>query len=317
MVLHRHVAPVWTKMENWSLDYCWSVLAPWKRHLVACGLIAMVLTYILTRFVMTHWYRAQAILRPASQEPQSSTNLGAILGNMTSIGGGSPLSGLFGTTASDAEEFIAIVNSVDFTNELVKKDHLDPLLKRHKPWLATLLWWYYGTPHSLTPWLRYSLMSYRFDYKYDDKEGNLTLWFEDPDRAEANRVLTGYVELLQERLRTRYVETANVAIKDLERQVGTTSDMLLVGQLDQLLAEQLQQLGTAELQAGFAFVVIDPPVVPDGPHSPQPLIDALMALILAPGIAGGWLLLRDRRRRRMMRQDPAPRDLRLGRRAIS
>lgn len=304
-------------MENWSLDYCWSVLAPWKRHLVACGLIAMVLTYLLTRFVMTHWYRAQAILRPASQEPQSSTNLGAILGNMTSIGGGSSLGNLFGNSAADANEFITIFNSVDFTNELVTKYHLDPILRRHKPLLSTLLWWYYGAPSALTRWLRYGLMLNRFDYKFDDKEGNLTLWFEDPDRAEAQRILEGYLDLLRERLRTRYVETANIAIKDLEEQVNKTSDMLLVAQLDQLLAEQLQQLGTAELQAGFAFVVIDPPVVPDGPYRPQPLIDAMMALILAPGIASGWLLLRDRQRRRLMRHDPAPRDLRLERRAIS
>lgn len=303
-------------MENWSLNYCWLVLAPWKRHLMACGLIAMVLTFMITAFIMTRWFRAQTILRPASQEPQSSTNLGAILGNITSGGSGSPLSSVFGNTASDANEFITIFNSVEFTNALVTDYHLDPVLMKHMPLSSILLWRYYGAPTHLTPWLRHGLMLDRFDYKFDDKEGNLTLWFEDPDRGEARRILQGYIDLIRKRLRKRYLESANVAILAIQEQVSKTSDMLLIGQLDQLLAEQLQQLGTAELQAGFAFVVIDPPVVPDGPHRPQPLIDALMALILAPGVAALWLLMRDGLHRQMARQDeaPVPRDARFGRR---
>jgi hypothetical protein len=306
-------------MENWSLEYCWSVLAPWKRHLMLCGVCAMTLTFVMTRFLLTPWYRAQSILRPASQEPQSSTNLGAILGNITSGGSNSPLGSLFGTSASDANEFIAVVTSVEFTNKLVAKYNLESLLLKHAPLTALLLWWSYGAPHHLSSWMRYKMMDARFDYRYDDKEGNLTLWFQDPDRHEAKRILDGYVDLLRERLRARYVEAANIAIKALEQQVSRTSDMLLAGQLDQLLAQQIEQVGTAELQAGFAFVIIDPPIVPDYPYRPQPIIDSLLALILAPMAACGWLLLRNPRKPRSGRKDSVTEhgDGQFARRAVS
>jgi hypothetical protein len=119
-------------------------------------------------------------------------------------------------------------------------------------------------------------------------------------------MLEQLVDLMRERLRVRYLRAAKAAIQSIEQQVTESSDMLLVGQLDQLLAQQLQQVGTAELQADFAFVVIDPPVVPDRPHWPQPLIEALMALVLAPGVASGWLLVHHSRRQRMARPDAAP-----------
>jgi hypothetical protein len=255
----------------------------------------MVLTFTITKFAMTHWYRAQAILRPASQEPESSTNLGAILGNITSGGTNTSLGNLFGTSASDANEFVAIVTSVDFANQLVSNYNLEPVLLRHQPVISAILWWYYGAPRHLSTRMRYRLMNARFSYVYDSNQGNLTFWFEDPDRGEAKRISEAYVDLLRERLRNRYVQTASAGVKALEQQVAKTSDMLLAGQLDQLLAQQLEQVGTAELQANFAFAIIDPPVVPDGPYRPSPLIDSLLASILAPLVAAAWLLARNGR----------------------
>jgi hypothetical protein len=299
-------------MENWSLDYCWSVLSPWKRHLALCGLCAMALSFIVTRFAMTRWYRAQTILRPASQEPASSTNLGAILGNITSGGTNTSLGNLFGTSASDANEFVAIISSVDFANQLVVKYNLEPVLLRHKRW------WSHPTPRHPSTWMHYRMINARFAYLYDSNQGNLTFWFEDPDPQQAKRILDAYLELLRERLRARYVQTAKVAIEALEQQIAKTSDVLLAGQLDQLLAQQLEQVGTAELQASFAFVVIDPPVVPDGPYRPAPLIDSLVALILAPVAAAVWLLLCSSRPR-IARQDSiaGPRGGQFVRRAAS
>jgi len=137
-------------------------------------------------------------------------------------------------------------------------------------------------------------MTTRFNYDYDDKAGNLTLTFWDPQAADAERILNLYINALRERLRTRFVQAASAAVTSLQQQIDVTSDALLVPQLDQLLAQQLQQLGTAKVQADFAFILIDPPAVPERPQAPLPLIDALLVGILTPLLASIWFLMKDR-----------------------
>ncbi len=287
--------PELSGIEERILSY-YATLRPRLREIGVATALAMVLTFVTTSLLMTHWYQAQAVLRPASQEPQSSVTLGGLLGNITAGpggAGGGVLNSLFGGSgASDANEFIATMTSVDFTRELIRSNNLTPMLLRHvTPWSSPLLWLGIARP---TPWKMYKLMAARFNYDYDDKAGNLTLTFWDPQPAEAERILNLYISALRERLRTRFVQAASAAVVSLEQQIGKTSDALLVPQLDQLLAQQLQQLGTAKVQADFAFILIDPPSVPERPQAPLSLIDTILVGILTPLLASLWFLSRDR-----------------------
>ncbi|MDO8435056.1 MAG: hypothetical protein Q7S58_21890 [Candidatus Binatus sp.] len=288
-------APELTGIEERILSY-YSTLRPRLREIGVATALAMVLTFVTTRFLMTHWYQARAVLRPASQEPQSSVTLGGLLGNITGGGGGGSggvLNSLFGGSgASDANEFIATVTSVTFTKDLIQSNDLTKVLLRHvSPWSSPFLWLGISKP---TPWKMYKLMTRRFNYDYHEQTGNLTLTFWDPEPEGAERVLNLYIAALRERLRTRYVQAASAAVVSLEQQIGKTSDALLVPQLDQLLAQQLQQLGTAKIQADFAFILIDPPAVPEHPQAPLTLVDTLLVGILAPLLASFWFLSRER-----------------------
>jgi hypothetical protein len=256
----------------------------------------MLITFVTTKFLMTRWYQAVSLLRPASQEPQSSFSLGTILGSMTGPNSG-PLGNIFGNTAQDAQELLAILGSVDFNANLTERYKLTSIITRHIPILSrVILTVTGGSGQNLSRWTLFRLMQGRLDCTYEDATGNFTLKFIDPDPAEAKRILDLYVESLRQKLRERAITSSQAAVKALQRAAAGTSDALMVGQLDQLLAQQIQQLGTAEVQADFAFVVIDPPTVPPAPYSPRPLVDSLVAGILTPLLLCGSLILRERLR---------------------
>ena len=135
--------PELSGIEERILGY-YATLRPRLREIGVATALAMVLTFVTTSLLMTHWYQAQAVLRPASQEPQSSVTLGGLLGNIAAGPGGAAggaLNSLFGGSgASDANEFIATVTSVDFTRELIRSNNLAPMLLRHvSPWSSPLL----------------------------------------------------------------------------------------------------------------------------------------------------------------------------------
>ena len=282
-------APVWQHYLKLIYRQRWQI--------AVCTILSMAITLVCTKFLMTHWYQAVTLLRPASQEPQSSFSLGTILSSAAGASSG-PLGNIFGPTAQDAEELLAMLGSVDFNANLAERNKLGPVIMRHVP-LSTRLMLAItgGSSQALSRWALFRLMQSRLDCAFDENTGNFTLKFIDPDPAQARRILTLYVDSLRGKLRDRAIASSAAAIKALQTAVSSTSDALMVGQLDQLAAQQLQQLGTAEVQADFAFVVIDPPMVPPTPYFPRPLIDTLAAGILTPFLMCAWLILR-----RQMRQ---------------
>src|SRR5436190_8641402 len=67
------------------LEGCW-------RRIVACCAGAAIVTALLCLFVIPHWYRAQAIIRPASQESNPTVTAG-VAGASGLAGRGSMLGG--------------------------------------------------------------------------------------------------------------------------------------------------------------------------------------------------------------------------------
>ncbi len=265
-----------------------------RHRIMICTALAMLMTFVCTKFLMTRWYQAVTVLRPASQEPQSSFSLGTILSS--AAGGSGPLGNIFGPTAQDAQELLAILGSVDFNANLAERNKLAPILMRHVSLTTRLTLALTGgsLPQHPNRWTLYRLMQSRLDSTFEESTGNFMVKFIDPDPAQAKRILDLYVDSLRQKLRDRAIVSSEAAVKALEAASASTSDALMVGQLDQLLAQQIQELGTAEVQADFAFVVIDSPTVPPMPYFPRPIIFTLIAAILTPFLMCAWLILRER-----------------------
>lgn len=253
--------------------YILAICVRW-RTIVAFASAVAALTAIITGFVLHKWYRATAVIRPISTPAVESR----IAGVMGALGGG--LGGLGGLTASigaagnnDADEYIAILRGFQFNVTLAEKHQLSTELLRPGP-LSFL-----DGSKDLN-WKVYRILKKRFDCEYSTKTGNITLSFEARDRQKGDKVLGYYVDDLRDLLRAREVESASSAIESLEAEASSTPDAVLRTELYGLIAKQVQRRKMAQVEADFAFRVLDPPAASDTPYRPSVLLDSMLALVL-------------------------------------
>src|SRR5262249_23303297 len=137
-------------------------------------------------------------------------------------------------------------------------------------------------------WRAYKKMLKWFSCEYSIKTGNVTVYFKAKTPAAAEKILGYYVDDLREKLRSREVQSAGAAIESMKAEARVTSDVLLQTQLYELVAKQMQQLRLAQVEADFAFTVLEPPAAPDRAYSPNVLlwssIAGSLAFILAAGV---------------------------------
>jgi uncharacterized protein involved in exopolysaccharide biosynthesis len=234
-----------------------------QRHavlIIAVAFAAVVLSVSYNEFLATQLYQAQAVITPVPPD-QDMSQIGGGLEDMLGGGGGGLASMLMGTSDNElvSQRDIAILNSFDFTNNLVKRYQLATLLFAGEG----------GDPSQATPWRIYKRINDRFQADYDYKSGNVQLSFINSSRERARQVLAWYLEALRERLRSQEVQSAAIAAKSIEDEIAHTSDSLLQNELYELLARQIQREKLSQVEADFAFKVIEPPVVPDARYSPH------------------------------------------------
>jgi uncharacterized protein involved in exopolysaccharide biosynthesis len=244
------------------LLWCWRLFRQWWWFFGSCAFFAMLVSVVYTKFIPKE-YRAIALLRPISNSQNQ----------IFTAAGEEPLQSLFfgvGQSEAKSQEYISILYSFAFTTALIKDHNLKDELTHH-----------YRGPRAISDWKLYRGLAASFTAEYDRKTGNLKLAFESTDPAQARRILGFYIDSLRERLRGETVNRASVAIATLESELGKTGDALLRNQFYDLIAHQIDRQKLAEVQADFAFSVIEPPVVPEQPFRPRRRLDALLAGLFA------------------------------------
>src|SRR5208337_193991 len=136
----------------------------WK--LLACVTsVATLVAAFLATFVMTKWYRAEAVLRPVSElMPNRFAASRPPLSVSTLLDQVVP--------TSRAEELMATVESFQFSMAMVKNHHLERVL------LKTMHW----RPWNQQPdpsWEIYRTLRDRFSCDYSVTTGNITLYYLD------------------------------------------------------------------------------------------------------------------------------------------
>jgi hypothetical protein len=269
-----------------SLDGDYVYLRPYLRAvgerwrlIVGATTLTVFITAILAGLILPKWYRANAVLRPVSM-PAVESKLAGVLGG---LGGGELLNGgglggglgnlamsLGGSGSNDAQEYIAILRGFQFSITMTQRHRLSGILLKPPQGLLSMLSFRGSTDPR---WKIYRILEKRFDCEYSIKTGNVTLNYIARRRGDAELILNYYIEDLRHLLRAREVSIASSAIDSLKEEAESTPDSLLRSELYELVAKQLQRKKMAQVEADFAFRVLDPPAASDRPYSPNVLLD--------------------------------------------
>jgi hypothetical protein len=255
----------------------------WKTVVLA-AVTAAIATVLVTGLLLPKWYRATAVIRPIAT-PAVENRIAGVLGG---LGGGLGLNGLAASLGAgdndDAEEYIAILLGFQFNINLVERHDLSADFQRH-----SVLDFLEPSGARDVNWTIYRTLQKRFACEYSVKTGNITLYFEAKDRSDAKRILGYYIGDLRDLLRSRELSSASAAINSLEDEANSTPDSLLRAQLYDLVAKQVERKKMAQVEADFAFRVLDPPAVSDRPYRPLVLVDSALAAILTFLLLSAWI----------------------------
>ena len=242
----------------------------WWKWVAFITLAMTLLAGVYTRFIAIRWYRAETVLRPVSQHESPAIN--QLVGGVGEIA--SMLGAAGDQTDMKAEEFISTVESYDFLVALIDRNNLGDHIDATRGGLTRLLF-----PHPST-WSRFKLILSRIDADYSARTGNLTLGFEDSDPKVAAQVLSLMVTELREKVQHRELDTARAAAASLLDEADRSADALLRSQIYLMAADQIKQEKLAQINADFAFFVIQSPVSPDRPSRPSVIISMLLTGML-------------------------------------
>src|ERR1700683_567683 len=262
------------------IDYLAPLAASWMLLAIVTAVAALA-SFAIVKFQFTKWYQAIAIIKPMT--PQQTA------GHMQGLLDGANLGMLRHFVGSEynsdaAEEYITILTSYSFVTAMVEQHHLaDEIAPRGATPLSS----------DTRNWAVYRAMLSRLKCEYSVKNSSITLTFEDPSRERAQRILSYEIDDLREMLRSREVRNASDAVASLSSQVKKVSDTLLSKEIYDLIATQVQRQELAQIEADFAFVVLQSPVASDLPVWPRVMIDTFAAGLAALILASTIVLLVD------------------------
>jgi len=245
-------------------DYLAPLLQHWKL-LASVTMLATVAAFTFSKYCLTRWYQAIAIIKPMTPQ-QTAGHFQGLLGSANLGMLGDLVGNQYNSDA--AQEYITILTSFSFVTAMVERHHLAAEVLPSREAYAD---------SDARQWAVYRVMLRRLQCEYSVKNSSITLSFEDPSRERARRILGYAIDDLREKLRSREVRNAADAVASLGERVGKISDTLLAREIYDLIAAQIQRQQLAEIEADFAFAVLQPPVAPDLPVRPRATINALGA----------------------------------------
>jgi len=256
-----------------------SLYASWRLS-VTTAAIVMVVMFLITTFLMSRTYRAFAILRPRTETSMQ----GQLIGSLAAVAAPS-LSGLMPSPNQDvAEEYMTLLRSFAFNTALVEQ---------HKLSFPVSRWFFLGGETRDPKWETYRRLQRSFMCDYSPKTGNITLYFEDRDRERAATILSYYIDDLRVKLRSQKTHETTAAIDSIRGAAIATPDSLLRVNLYELLARQVEQLQLAQVQADFAFAVLEPSTAPDLAYRPKVAFDSIAAAFVALFACSAVFMMRD------------------------
>ena len=238
---------------------------------------------IAAAFLMRPVYRGEVVFAPAGQEAEGGlAGLGGQLGSLASFAGLDPGTGAL------KDQALAILQSRAFTQEIIERENLLPLLFADRWDAATSSW----LPDADEPTLgdAFELFDEIRKVSEDRITGIITLAIDWHDRELAARWANLLVSDINNRVRREAIDEAEESIGYLQEELGKTSAVELRQAIYGMLETQLNRIMVANVKVEYVFDVIDPAMVPDEDKFVAPRRLLILVLGLSMGILLGLVI---------------------------
>lgn len=235
--------------------------------LLATIIVGLTLAAVAVALLTTPVFRAEvAAMDVGERGGMGMTQIGGQLGGLAA------LAGVNVGTGGVGRESIALLKSRALASEFVTRERLIPRLLEGQTEKATV--WF------AVERLRNDVLS----IDEDPRSGLVTLTVDWHDPEEAARWANEYLELADEVMRSRAITDHERNIRYLNAQIEKAASVEVRTMLFKIVEEETKKLMLASSRQDYAFLVVDPAVVPENRIAPR------RALIVALGFALGVLL---------------------------
>jgi len=278
----------------------------WRgKVILAAAILASVAISIVYLLSQPSVYRVEAVLALAeTQEVRSATSsLLNQVGAIRAIGGLRS----FGTAADPRGQSLAILRSRAFINSFLKEHNLIPSVlagisgnsprssaidstlydETNENWLIDFEG---GQGNNPSDWQIYSRFKEVLEVVQDVETGLITIRIDWYDPFRAKQWLSWMISDINDHMRQADLQEAEESIDFLQNQISKTQLIEMRNVFYNLIESQTQVVMLADVRDGYAFRVIDPPIIFDDRVRPNRSVILLIGLVLG-SIFGVLLLL--------------------------
>src|SRR5258706_11258484 len=242
------------------------------KFIILAGALAFALAAALHAFVLAQpIYRAQAVISVRVASSNGNAALGGQLGGLASLVGID-----LNSQNPTRVEYVALLQSRQLVEQLIKEENLLPILFADKYDGATAKW----KDPPKAPTIEDGIKRF-FDRIYqvneDTKTYLITVHIDWTDRVLAADWAKKLIDLANKDLRKSAVDESQRNMAHLERQSGRMPVESVRQSIIRLMEANLNQAMLANAQEDFALKTIDPPRIPDADKFifPAPLLELL------------------------------------------
>ncbi len=243
----------------------------WKKR-VFVGVITTLITVaaIIYALIATPIYRSKATILPVSSSGSSISIPSEIMGLASMAGISIP------TSSGKGEIIVRLKSSLLYEN-IIKKYNLLPILFAEK-WDVTSKKWTTDTP---PPTLEDGIRTLKdmVNISEERKEGSIEVSVDFKEPEEAARLVKLILEETKRLIIKNTVDRAKKTLKQLKSILPTVEDPFIQQKIYALMAKQLETISLAKAGESFAFIVVDPPRVPEKRIKPKRKLIVVVAFV--------------------------------------
>lgn len=232
-------------------------------------------------FLIPPTYRSSAILAPSEEFDNESSN-SALSSIVSAVGSNS---------GNKLTRFYAMTQSDEMARKFIIKYNLKPILFE-KIWDNENSSWLEEQPTLLeaVDEFKENILS----ISQDNLTSFVTISIRHYDAIIAEEWVSQYIKFVNSDLASRQKELSTNKIEYLKQQIINSDINSLKTQFSQMLTKELSTLMLVNTNQEYAYQIIDSPIVPEKPVSPNKPIFALIGALIGLLMSSGYILFKSK-----------------------